>query len=271
MSLWLRPHALGHNGACWHVRAWCEQNGDLRDFTLSRIAEVEWRRGRADLPAEDKDWKQWVTLRVRPHQDLNEAQRQAVERDYAMRNGVLKLKVRKAMEGYLRDHLGLAMADGKPPVRLLECDEDQLIRQPPRVNLIMGENHHQRPATHLAIVVHLRRHLVGMRHGDFKHLKAGRRAVPVLLVLRLIDPIEFVGQARLPGALVLEGLAGLTFRCGSGDIPHGHQTSNHQRQVFQNVNQSAPAEGAQGYGGLSGQLQSVTVKVPLVHGYQSPT
>jgi hypothetical protein len=32
----------------------------------------------------------------------------------------LKLKVRKAMEGYLRDRLGQAMADGKPPVRLLE-------------------------------------------------------------------------------------------------------------------------------------------------------
>jgi len=41
-------------------------------------------------------------------------------RDYAMRNGVLKLKVRKAMEGYLRDRLGLTMTDGRPPPRLLE-------------------------------------------------------------------------------------------------------------------------------------------------------
>jgi len=37
-----------------------------------------------------------------------------------MRNGVLKLKVRKAMEGYLRARLGLAMADGRLAVRLLE-------------------------------------------------------------------------------------------------------------------------------------------------------
>jgi len=29
-------------------------------------------------------------------------------------------EVRKAMGGYSRDRLGLAMADGKPPVRLLE-------------------------------------------------------------------------------------------------------------------------------------------------------
>ena len=37
-----------------------------------------------------------------------------------MRSGVLKLKVRKAMEGYLRDRLGLTMAGGKPALRLLE-------------------------------------------------------------------------------------------------------------------------------------------------------
>ena len=87
---------------------------------MSRIAEVEWSREQAELPADDKDWEQWVTLQVRPHHKLTDEQRRAVERDYAMRNGVLKLKVRKAMEGYLRDRLGLAMADGKLPLRLLE-------------------------------------------------------------------------------------------------------------------------------------------------------
>ena len=117
---WLRPHALGHNGARWHVRAWCETNSDFRDFTLSRIAEIEWSREAAELPAQDKDWEQWVTLQVRPYRGLSDEQRKAVERDYAMRNGVLKLKVRKAMEGYLRERLGLTMADGKPAVRLLE-------------------------------------------------------------------------------------------------------------------------------------------------------
>ena len=61
-----------------------------------------------------------MTLRVSPHRGLGDEQRKTVERDYAMRNGVLKLKVRKAMEGYLRDRLGLTMTDGKPPVRLLE-------------------------------------------------------------------------------------------------------------------------------------------------------
>ncbi|MCF7734566.1 MAG: WYL domain-containing protein, partial [Akkermansiaceae bacterium] len=119
---WLRPHALGHNGARWHLRAWCETNADFRDFTLSRIAEVEWSREPAQQPGADKDWDEWVTLRVSPHRDLKEPQRKAVERDYAMRNGLLKVKVRKAMEGYLRDRLGLTLADGKFPVRLLEAE-----------------------------------------------------------------------------------------------------------------------------------------------------
>ena len=117
---WLRPHALGHNGARWHARAWCEKNADFRDFTLSRIAEVEWSREHAAQPMVDEAWQEWVTLRLRPHQELSAEQRKTVERDYAMRNGVLKLKVRKAMAGYLRGRLGLAMADGSQPLRLLE-------------------------------------------------------------------------------------------------------------------------------------------------------
>jgi len=117
---WLMPQALGHNGARWHLRAWCEKNHEFRDFTLSRIIEIEWSRQQALPPREDSDWKQWVTVQIRPHHALSEGQRKAVERDYAMRGGVLKVKVRKAMEGYLRERLGLAMADGSPALRLLE-------------------------------------------------------------------------------------------------------------------------------------------------------
>ena len=102
------------------VRAWCETNGEFRDFTLSRIAEVEWSREQAEPPQEDVDWNRWITLQVRAHHDLSEGQRKAVERDYAMRSGLLKIKVCKAMEGYLRERLGLVMADGSPALRLLE-------------------------------------------------------------------------------------------------------------------------------------------------------
>jgi hypothetical protein len=58
---------------------------------------------------------------VRANRSLDKVRRQAVELDYGMTNGVLELKVRKAMEGYLRDRLGLSMTDGSVPVPLLEC------------------------------------------------------------------------------------------------------------------------------------------------------
>ena len=38
----IAPHALGHDGYRWHVRAWCCENGDFRDFVLSRIEAAEW-------------------------------------------------------------------------------------------------------------------------------------------------------------------------------------------------------------------------------------
>jgi hypothetical protein len=116
---WLRPHALGHDGARWHARAWCEKNGNFRDFNLSRMAEINWSREKTAIPKKDKDWQTVVTLKVAPHPDLDAAQRKAVERDYAMTGGSLKIKVRKAMEGYLRNRLGIAMAGGDKPALLL--------------------------------------------------------------------------------------------------------------------------------------------------------
>lgn len=117
---WIRPHALGHNGARWHARAWCEKSSGFRDFTLSRMAEIEWSREEAPLPEPDFDWEEIVTLRVRANQRLGPEQVRAVERDFGMSGGLLKLRVRRAMEGYLRDRLGLGMADGRMLPNLLE-------------------------------------------------------------------------------------------------------------------------------------------------------
>lgn len=117
---WTRPHALGHDGAHWFLRAWCEKNDDFGDFRLSRIGEIEWSRNQAKPPRPDLEWQEWVTFRVRPNRRLDKAGRKAVELDYGMTDGVLELKVRKAMEGYLRDRLGLMRADGTAPEALLE-------------------------------------------------------------------------------------------------------------------------------------------------------
>lgn len=118
----IRPHALGHNGSRWHLRAWCERNDDYRDFPLTRIAEIEWTRDHMDLPRTDEEWNAIVTLKIRPHRNLSALQKQAVELEYGMSGGLLKIKVRKAMEEYLRDRLGLPVEGSESPAQLFECE-----------------------------------------------------------------------------------------------------------------------------------------------------
>lgn len=105
----IAPHALGHDGYRWHVRAWCFENGGYRDFVLSRIERAEWP-GEVFTPvAKDEDWERNETVVLRPHSDLDETQRKAIERDYEMRGGKLTLTVRAAMKGYLLAHLRVAV------------------------------------------------------------------------------------------------------------------------------------------------------------------
>lgn len=104
-----RPHALGHNGFHWYLRAWCERNAGFQDFSLGRISEIEWSREQAPLPQPDLDWEEWVTLRLRANPKLDKANRQTVEFDYGMSKGPLTIKVRKAMQSYLLARLGIGV------------------------------------------------------------------------------------------------------------------------------------------------------------------
>jgi hypothetical protein len=118
----IRPHALAHDGIRWQVRAWCERADDYQDFCLGRIAEIEWTRDHMDLPHPDLDWDTFTTLKIRPHRDLEPSAKRAVELDHGMTNGVLKIKIRRSMEGYLRARLGLPPAEDAVAGALLECD-----------------------------------------------------------------------------------------------------------------------------------------------------
>ena len=51
----IQPHTVVHTGYRWHVRAWCEKNGDFRDFVLSRIGDQPELVTAATQRAEDDD------------------------------------------------------------------------------------------------------------------------------------------------------------------------------------------------------------------------
>ncbi len=123
-ALWreIAPHALGHDGYRWHVRAWCFRNGGFRDFAPSRMEGVEWPGEEFAPPAADEDWRRMVTLELAPHPALDAEQRRAIELDYGMRNGGLKVTVRAAMREYFLAHCRIPVLDeqGRPRPRHLE-------------------------------------------------------------------------------------------------------------------------------------------------------
>lgn len=99
----IAPHSLAFNGRRWHVRAWCFKREQFRDFVLSRflsasVAEL------SDISSDsDADWNTYRDVIVRPHQELSEPQQKAVSRDYGLRRGRSKLRIRQALLMYFVD------------------------------------------------------------------------------------------------------------------------------------------------------------------------
>lgn len=95
------PVALADNGLRWHVRGYDRQNKRFSDFVLTRITKVKTL---SEQPEEheriqaDCQWNRIVDLELVPHPGLKHPE--AIEVDYAMREGCLRLRVRAALAGY---------------------------------------------------------------------------------------------------------------------------------------------------------------------------
>ena len=113
---WISPHAIAFDGSRWHLRAWCHDNGDFRDFVFSRIQQVYRSRKSEIDPRNDLRWSSIVTIVLRPRNGLSEHQRRAVEIDFGMTNGVLEISMREALVYYFVRQLQLDR-DGNTPVR----------------------------------------------------------------------------------------------------------------------------------------------------------
>ncbi|OAI43479.1 hypothetical protein AYO41_00290 [Verrucomicrobia bacterium SCGC AG-212-E04] len=119
---WIAPHALANDGYRWHTRAWCYESDDYRNFVLGRILQAEWPVAVAGRLPRDADWSEWTTIKLRPRRGLSDAQRRAVQLEYAMPGGHLTLRVRRAMRDATLMHLRLPPADGRKIPPLLELE-----------------------------------------------------------------------------------------------------------------------------------------------------
>ncbi len=96
------PVALADNGLRWHVRAYDRSRQRFSDFVLTRITKAKVLDEASDESEQlsaDEQWARIVDFELVPHPDI--AWPKAVEADYGMENGVLKLRARAALAGYV--------------------------------------------------------------------------------------------------------------------------------------------------------------------------
>jgi WYL domain len=96
------PLALADNGLRWYVRAFDRERKRFGDFVLTRIARVQALEGEvpeAELLGADDQWASIVELEIVPHPNVKWPG--AVAADCGMGDGVLRLKTRAALAGYV--------------------------------------------------------------------------------------------------------------------------------------------------------------------------
>lgn len=97
----IEPHALSFNSGRWYVRAWSSEHNDFRDYNLNRI-----QAARVGGPAKvdrslDFEWHHTIDLVIIPNPKLSEERQAAVEYEYEMFEGCVRVNCRLSVSFYL--------------------------------------------------------------------------------------------------------------------------------------------------------------------------
>ena len=96
------PFALVDTGLRWHVRAFDRKTGEFRDFVVTRIDAptlLDEEPKANERPDNDIQWTRIVEVELVPHPD--QPRPEITSRDFNMANGVLEMKLRAAIAGYM--------------------------------------------------------------------------------------------------------------------------------------------------------------------------
>lgn len=124
----LVPIALADNGLRWHIRAYDRERDRFGDFVLTRIAkaqEIDGEVAESEQIGADAQWARIVDLEIVPHPGVTWPK--AVEADYAMTDGVLRIKSRAALAGYVLRRWNI---DSSPDHRLDPDSHHLWLRNP---------------------------------------------------------------------------------------------------------------------------------------------
>jgi len=115
---WIAPHALGFDGARWHVRAWCFRRSMFLDMVLARFAAIGDERSAAIDAGLDSEWNEFIDVKLAPHPQLSEAQRAVIALDFGMTDERVTVSMRLALFYYFERNLCLDLPDeALPPER----------------------------------------------------------------------------------------------------------------------------------------------------------
>lgn len=109
----ISPHAFGHDGLRWHIRAFCHRERTFKDFIISRclaIGDLGQAQGR---PVDDLDWVTFFDIVLKPNPKLSTAQQRTIELDYGMKDGKCVVPIRMALLYYFDKRLRLDIGETK--------------------------------------------------------------------------------------------------------------------------------------------------------------
>ena len=96
------PHTLVCTPSRWHVRAYCEKNGQYRDFVLSRFrGEPELMNKSDHGKDEDTAWNTEIELSIAPDPRLDKLQQKVIAHDYGMKRNKLAVPCKAALLQYV--------------------------------------------------------------------------------------------------------------------------------------------------------------------------
>lgn len=107
--IWRRitPHAFGHDGFRWHMRAFCHLENKFKDFLVPRMLGTRAIESPGPLGERDTYWNRYFGVEIAPHPKLTASQKKVVAIDYGFADGKGVLSVRYAMLFYVLKRLGL--------------------------------------------------------------------------------------------------------------------------------------------------------------------
>jgi len=129
MSREIGPHAIVFDGMRWHVRAYCFEHRDFRDFVMARILKCQFGENSTIHLSEDECWNTMITVVLVTASNLTDGQKRAVALEYGMAEYRLSIPTRKALLLYMLKQLPIRTSEINSKHNHLQVENREEISQ----------------------------------------------------------------------------------------------------------------------------------------------